>query len=128
MRFSLYLPSLVNNAFHLETNISCYQISAKNKYGWGPPSSTFTFYNKGVGKKSREKGDRQQNVTFTIFPPRLFNPADQVQGAKSGQRSEEGIFQYTRQEKIILHFCADISYMNFLHIPPTLVDPNTKNC
>ena len=59
---------------------------------------------------------------------RLFNPADQVQGAKSGQRSEEGIFQYTQQEKIMFHFCADISYMNFLHIPPTLVDPNTKNC
>ena len=25
-------------------------ISGKNKYGWGPPSSIFTFYNKGIGK------------------------------------------------------------------------------
>ena len=23
--------------------------AAKNKYGWGPPSSTFTFFNKGIG-------------------------------------------------------------------------------
>ena len=25
-------------------------LSAKNEYGWGPLSSTFTFYNKGIGK------------------------------------------------------------------------------
>ena len=116
------LASLVDNAFDPETNIltfTCHQISAKNKYGWGPPSSTFTFYNKGVGKKIKGQGFRQKNVTFSIFSARLFNPADQIQGAKSGQRSEQGIFQYTRQEKIIFQFlCRYIIY----HIPPTLFD------
>ena len=28
---------------------------AKNEYGWGPPSSTFTFYNKGIGKFTMKK-------------------------------------------------------------------------
>ena len=33
------------------TNSSCNKnIAAKNQYDWGPPSSTFTFFNKGVGK------------------------------------------------------------------------------
>ena len=37
-------------AFQKVSNLYIVDISAKNKYGWGPPSSTFTFYNKGVGK------------------------------------------------------------------------------
>ena len=101
------------------SKLTVYQISAKNKYGWGPPSSTFTFYNKGVGSKSKQlRRKRDQLLCFKTekcniyhFSARLFNPADQVQGAKSGQGSEEGIFQYNQEENIIFQFCVEINHM-----------------
>ena len=110
-------------AFQKVSNLYIVDISAKNKYGWGPPSSTFTFYNKGVGKSHfiyeilylYENRDEEKQENFH-FPPRLLDTTDQVQGAQSGKRSEEGnfnsqhveqpsIFQSSQQEEK-LFICA----------------------
>ena len=89
-------------AFQKVSNLYIVDISAKNKYGWGPPSSTFTFYNKGVGKSHfiyeifylYENRDEEKQENFH-FSPRLLDTTDQVQGAQSGKRSEKGNFQFS---------------------------------
>ena len=46
---------------------------AKNEYGWGPLSSTFTFYNKGIGKIHPEffqliiENDLYHNAQLNIY-------------------------------------------------------------
>ena len=64
------------------SNLYIVDISAKNKYGWGPPSSTFTFYNKGVGKshfiyeifylyENRDE-EKQENFHFLSIVRKTF--------------------------------------------------------
>ena len=36
--------------------------SGRNNYGWGPPSSIFTFYNKGIGN----------TISYSLTHPVLF--------------------------------------------------------
>ena len=50
IELSFFLAIINAHGLNCDIFVLYVEFSAKNKYGWGAPSSIFTFYNKGVGK------------------------------------------------------------------------------
>ena len=143
-------------AFQKVSNLYIVDISAKNKYGWGPPSSTFTFYNKGVGKSHfiiwnlwsfifMKIEMRRSRKTFILYPdystqqikykePKVEKEVKKVT-FNSQHVEKPSIFQSSQQEEK-LFICALSSCKSkgicFKKIPsqprPSFIKGDLLNC
>ena len=71
-----YLNTLVLDKFQVCIN---WIISAKNEYGWGKMSPTFTFYNKGIGEYCKIYFYPSIAIIFPSFQDRLIKRLYQVE-------------------------------------------------